>query len=240
MKKNLAIILAGGTGNRIRSELPKQFFLLEGKTILQHTLEKFELHPEIHEIFLVCHPDFLERAIAIVQTSDYRKVSQFLAGGKTRQDSSRIGVTAADPGDFENVLIHDAARPFISHDIIDQLLEKLGTYSAVNVAIPSADTIIEINASNHIKAVPDRQFLRRVQTPQAFKLQLIRRAHDLALQKNIIDATDDCSLVFKLQLADILVVPGSETNIKITYPDDLDMAAKILEKSRENKNKKNS
>ncbi|HLP44446.1 MAG TPA: 2-C-methyl-D-erythritol 4-phosphate cytidylyltransferase [Candidatus Kapabacteria bacterium] len=226
--KNLALILAGGSGKRIDGVVPKQFLLLDGQTILQHSIDKFENHPCIDQIFIVIHGDFLDRTKEIVRGSGYRKVVKILKGGETRQDSSRIGVTAANPGEYQNVLIHDAARPFVSKTIIDNTLAALETHSAVNVAIPSSDTIIEINHDHYIKSVPDRTYLRRVQTPQAFKLDLIQKAHCLALENNITNATDDCSLILKLDLAPIYVVEGSERNIKITYPLDLQFAQNIL------------
>ncbi|MCU0286215.1 MAG: 2-C-methyl-D-erythritol 4-phosphate cytidylyltransferase [Acidobacteria bacterium] len=227
MKKNLAIILAGGLGSRLDGILPKQFFLLAGKTILQHSFEKFENHPGIDHIIIVIHGDYLDRTQKIIVESGCKKIINVLKGGETRQDSSRIGVTAISPGHYENILIHDAARPLVSKEIIDNILAALDTHSAVNVAIPSPDTIIEIDPGNYIKNVPDRAYLRKVQTPQAFKLELIRQAHHLALENNITNATDDCSLVLKLNLAPVYVVPGSEKNIKITYPLDLQLAQNI-------------
>lgn len=236
--KNLAIILAGGSGSRIDGALPKQFLLLGGKTILQHSIERFENHPYITHIFIVIHGDFLDRTREIIRGSGYKKVVKILKGGETRQDSSRIGVTAANLGDYESVLIHDAARPFVSKEIIDNILATLETHSSVNVAVPSPDTVIEIDADNFIKNVPDRKYLRRVQTPQAFKLDLIQKAHRLALENNITDATDDCSLILKLNLAPIYVVEGSERNIKITYSQDLYLAKNILDlESKDNKNR---
>ena len=154
---------------------------------------------------------------------------KILDGGDTRQDSSRIGVTAAGHETYGKVLIHDAARPFVSKEIIDHMLAKLDTCTAVNVAIPSPDTIIEIDDRDFIKDVPDRRNLRRVQTPQGFRLPLIREAHRLALENDITNATDDCSLILRLNLAPVCVIEGSPLNIKITYPVDLQMAEKILE-----------
>jgi 2-C-methyl-D-erythritol 4-phosphate cytidylyltransferase len=228
MKKNLAIILAGGTGNRIEGDLPKQFLTLAGKTILQHSIEKFETHPYIDHIFLVIHGEFLNNAGEIVRKSGHKKVVKILKGGQTRQESSRIGVTAAAPGEYENVLVHDAARPFVSKKIIDDILTALNTYAAVNIAISSPDTIIEINHKNLVKNVPDRKYLRRVQTPQGFKWDLIQKAHQLALEKGITNATDDCSLILTFKLADTYVVEGSPLNIKITYPLDIQIAEKFL------------
>jgi 2-C-methyl-D-erythritol 4-phosphate cytidylyltransferase len=228
MKKNLAIILAGGTSSRIDGDLPKQFFTLAGKTILQHSIEKFEHHPCIDHIFLVIHEKFLNKAEEIVRKSGHKKVVKILPGGQTRQESSRIGVTAANPGEYENVLIHDAARPFVSKKNIDDIFAALNTYEAVNIAVPSPDTIIEINDKNLVKNIPDRKYLRRVQTPQGFKWDLIQKAHQLALEKGITNATDDCSLILTFKLADIYVVEGSEKNIKITYHWDLQIAEKMI------------
>ncbi len=228
-KKNLAIILAGGTGSRIDESLPKQFFLLDGRPILRYTIEKFEHFPLIDDIFLVTNGEFIRQTEEVVRDGGFRKVRKILKGGETRQDSSRIGVTAAKPGEYENVFIHDAARPFVSPKVLSRLLEALETYSAVNLGIPSPDTIVEVDENGFTRSVPDRRYLRRVQTPQAFKLDLIRKAHLLALEKQVIKATDDCSLILRLDLAPIYVVDGSNLNIKITYPIDLHLAQKVVE-----------
>ena len=232
MKKNLAIILAGGSGSRIKQDLPKQFLMLGDKTILQKSIEAFENHPAITHIFLVIHEEYVHKAGELVQAGGYKKVLNILPGGPARQDSSRIGVMAAPPYEYENILIHDAARPFVTKKIIDDILDALETFSAVNVAIPSADTIIEIDDKNRVKKIPDRKYLRRVQTPQAFKSELIRRAHLLAQEKGITNATDDCGLVLELDLAEIVVVEGSPANIKITYPEDILIAERMIANER--------
>jgi 2-C-methyl-D-erythritol 4-phosphate cytidylyltransferase len=228
MKKNLVIILAGGSGSRFTEKLPKQFFTIKGRFILAHTIDKFKTHPLIHDIFVVTNSEYYKLSDEIVRTADCDKGLKLLIGGATRQDSSRIGVMAADPGEYENVLIHDAARPFVSQTIIDDIIEALNRFSAVNTAIPCADTIVEVDGDNLIKHVPDRGVLRRVQTPQAFKPPLIRKAHRLAVENGINNATDDCSLVLKFKLAPVYVVDGSEENIKITYPLDLQIARQMM------------
>lgn len=240
MKKNLAIILAGGTGSRIDGDLPKQFLTLAGKPILHHTIKKFDAHPRIHHIFLVTNGEFVDKSREIVRGGGFKKVVKIMKGGATRQESSRLGVTAADPGIYENLLIHDAARPFVSTKIIDDILAKLDIYAAVNVAVPSPDTIITVDDANLVKDVPDRRYLRRVQTPQGFKTALMQGAHRLALEHNIANATDDCSLILKLDLASVYVVDGSPWNIKITYPMDLQMAEKIMELQNEDAQKSNN
>jgi len=228
MKKNLAIILAGGSGSRIKQEIPKQFLMLGNRTILQHSITRFENHPAISSIYIVIHKDFTNKTRDIISKSNFKKVVNVLPGGQTRQDSSRIGVSAAAPHEFDNILIHDAARPLVTKEIIDRILKALEKYDAINVAIPTPDTMIEIDDTNRVKHVLERSHLRRVQTPQAFKGELIVRAHRLAIQKGISNATDDCSLILELNLGEIYVVDGSPTNIKITYPEDIPIAEKII------------
>ena len=231
MRKNLAIILSGGEGIRLNKKTPKQFLKIADKSIIEYTIERFEFHALIDHVYIVTNPEYYDQTLKIVNMRDYKKVKKVLKAGKTRQESSRIGVFSAE-NNYENVLIHDAVRPFISNEIIENVLKELETYSAVNVAIPSNDTIIEINEKNLIKKIPDRKFLRRVQTPQAFKLSLIQRAHKLAIENNIKDATDDCFLVIKFKLSEVFVVNGSEFNIKITYPMDINIAREIIKKSK--------
>ncbi len=240
MGKNLALILAGGTGSRMSdgTNLPKQFLELEGKTILQHSIESFENHPGIHCIFVVTHAEYFDRTVEIIRECHYQKVVDILRGGETRQDSSCIGVLAAGPDDFENILIHDAARPFISNEIIDSILEKLTVYPAVNIGVPSSDTILEVDDNNIIKNVPNRNYLRRAQTPQSFKLKLIQQAHRLAKEHGVKGSSDDCMLILKFNLAPVYVVEGDPLNIKITYPIDLVFAEKIRQAIRDKNEKK--
>jgi len=226
--KNLAIILAGGSGSRLKQETPKQFLKLAGKLIIEHTIEKFENHEDIDSIFVVTNPMYYEKTVEIVEKNNYKKVRKILKGGKTRQESSYIGISAASD-EFENVLIHDAVRPFISKEIIDEIIEKLNDYSAIDVAIPSPDTIIKVDDKNIIKDIPERKYLRRGQTPQAFKLKFVKKAHNLAIKDNFLNATDDCSLILKYGLSEIYVVDGSDFNIKITYPIDIHIADKIFQ-----------
>jgi len=235
MKKNLAIILAGGAGLRFKEETPKQFLKLAGKLIIEHTLEKFEDHLAIDDIFIVTNSDYYQKTQEVVEKNNYKKVKKILNGGSSRQESSEIGLIAGE-GDYENVFLHDAVRPFISKEIINEMLKKLKKYESIDVAIPSPDTIIQINSDQVIKDIPDRSYLRRGQTPQAFKLKTILKAHRLARKKGITNATDDCSLILKLKLADTYVVEGSNFNVKITYPIDIHIADKIFQLRNETLN----
>ena len=226
MSKNYAIILASGSGSRYGNELPKQFVKIAGKTILEHTIEIFENAPEIDNICVVITPEYRYVAENILLKNNYKKVVSLLNGGETRKDSSFIGISSIVEEDA-NVIIHDCARPFLSQRIIKDCVEALKNYDAIDVAIPTADTIIEVDEKNTIKNIPVRANLRRGQTPQCFKLSVIKKAHELS--KNDKNFTDDCGLIVKYNLCDVYVVEGEIENIKITYPSDIYMADRLFQ-----------
>ena len=225
--KNVALILASGTGERFGLNIPKQFYELNGKTILEHSIEAFETHNSIDEIVLVTNPDFRDLTQEILDKNQYKKITKLLNGGKTRVESSYIGTSNIEDG--VNVLIHDAVRPFVDKGIIDRNIEALKTYNAVGTAINSSDTIIQIDENGFITQIPNRKFLKRIQTPQSFKSELIKQAHKLALKDESATFTDDCGLVVKYNIDKIFVVEGSENNIKITTKEDLNVVKNILE-----------
>ena len=224
--KNIAIILASGTGNRYGSEIPKQFVKIAGKTILEHTIEIFEKAEDINEILIVITPEYRHFAEEILVKNNYKKVAKLLNGGETRKESSYIGISAIEESEA-NVIIHDCARPFLTQKIIKDCIEALKKYNAVDVAIPSADTIIKVDENNVIQHIPQRAKLRRGQTPQCFKLSTIKKAHQLS--KNDTNFTDDCGLIVKYNLGEVFVVEGDVENIKVTYPSDIFMADKLFQ-----------
>ena len=217
--KNIAIILASGTGTRFGNNIPKQFCKIKDKTVIEMSVEAFQKNNNIDEIIVVSNPEYIENTTELV--IDYSKVKKVITGGATRQESSYNGVFSVEDNNC-NVLIHDCARPFISQEIINSCVAALNKYNAVNVAVESSDTIIVVDEKNIIKSVPERKTLRRCQTPQCFEINLIKKAHNMAKENNFTSATDDCSLILKYNLADIYVVEGSSNNIKITYPEDID------------------
>jgi len=225
--KNIALILASGTGERFGLNIPKQFYEINGKTILEYSIEAFESHEKIDEIILVTNPMFRDLTQEILDKNNYKKITKVLNGGKTRVESSYIGTKDIDNG--VNVLIHDAVRPFVYKEIIDRNIEALNKYNAVGTAINSSDTIIQIDDNGFITQIPNRKYLRRIQTPQSFKSELIKQAHKLALEDTSAVFTDDCGLVIKYNLDKIFIVDGSENNIKITTKDDLNIVKNILE-----------
>lgn len=220
--KTYAIILASGTGSRYGSDLPKQFTFLGDKLIIEYPLDTFENSDSIDEILLVVPNDYIDLAKNIVSKNNYKKVKNVISGGKTRKDSSYNAISYLKDEEAV-VLIHDGVRPFVSQKIIADCISALQQYDAIGVAIDTTDTIIEVE-DNFIKAIPERRSLKRIQTPQGFKLSVIRKAHELA--KNDSNFTDDCGLVVKYGLADVYIVEGSNKNIKLTYPEDLYIAEK--------------
>ena len=226
--KNIAIILSSGSGERTGLDIPKQFFKIAGKTVLEHTLDIFEKHNEIDEIILVSNINYISLTQNLVLNNNYKKVSKILIGGRTRRESSYIGISSINDEDA-NVLIHDAVRPFLNPKIITKCLSALEKYDAVDVAIESADTLIKVNSDHIIEDIPDRNMLRRGQTPQAFNLKIIRKAHELANKKDNISVTDDCGLILKFGLCKIFVVDGDDFNHKITYPIDVAIADKLFQ-----------
>ncbi len=225
--KYYAIILASGTGTRSGLNIPKQFYKIKNKTLLEYSIEAFENNSKIDSIIVVSNPDFMDLTKEILNKNNYKKAKKLVAGGKTRQESSYNGIFAIEETKAK-VLIHDAVRPFISDEIINSCIYALDKYDAVNVAIECSDTIIEVDDKNCIKNVPNRKTLRRCQTPQCFDLSLIKKAHNLAKEDKTFTATDDCSLILHNNLADIYVVEGSVNNIKITYPSDLKIAQEFI------------
>lgn len=213
-KKVYAIILAGGASQRFGMDIPKQFIKLSGKTVLEHTLDVFENHPLVDEIYLVVNPEYKIMTEEIVMRNSYRKVTKILNGGKTRQESSKAGVRAV-PDENSFILIHDAVRPFISEKVITNVLEKLLDCESADVAIPATDTIIKVRG-DVIDDIPNRNELKLGQTPQGFRTKIIKKAYEL-FEQNPVEVTDDCGLILKYNLGKIGVVQGERFNIKLTY-----------------------
>jgi 2-C-methyl-D-erythritol 4-phosphate cytidylyltransferase len=225
----VGVILAGGTGTRVGLHIPKQLVKVAGKPILEHTLALFDEAPEIDELIVLMPPDHIESAREIVARAGLHKVTQILAGGATRNATTRIALDAI-PYDDCKVLFHDAVRPLLEPGIITGCVAALDTHDAVDVAIPSADTIIAVDENDVITGIPPRDRLRRGQTPQGFRIATIRRAYQLAAQDPAFEATDDCGVVLRyLPEVPIVVVPGSEQNLKVTHPIDLFIADKLFQ-----------
>ena len=228
--RNVAVVLAGGTGTRVGLNIPKQLIKIAGKPIIEHTIAAMQQSPLIDEIVVMMAPGFLDEVRAIVRRGEYNKVSQILEGADTRNETTAAALAAL--GDAEcNVLLHDAVRPLVSQTIIAANVEALQTYAAVDTAIPSADTVIQVAAADgRLDDVLPRHLLRRGQTPQSFRLSTIRAAYANAASDPNFTATDDCTVVLRyLPEVPIAVVPGHERNMKVTEPIDVYIADKLFQ-----------
>ncbi|SPL95277.1 2-C-methyl-D-erythritol 4-phosphate cytidylyltransferase [[Actinomadura] parvosata subsp. kistnae] len=221
------MLLAGGVGQRVGLGTPKQLIEVAGRTIIEHSLAVFEAAPEIDEIVVLMTPGYADRVREIVARGGYRKVSKVVDGGSSRTESTWRALAALG-ADECNVLLHDAVRPLLEPRIITECVRALETHEAVNVAIPSSDTVLVATPEGAIGEVLDRSRLRRSQTPQCFRLSVIRRAYELAMADPGFagrPATDDCGVVLRyLPEVPIHLVAGSERNIKVTHPADLHIA----------------
>jgi 2-C-methyl-D-erythritol 4-phosphate cytidylyltransferase len=226
--RNIAVILASGSGVRFGAPTPKQFLKLAGKTVLEHALDVFERHAGIDEIIIVGNADNLLLTNEIINRTGYRKVGKVVAGGSTRQQSSAAGIAAVE-GDGHKVLVHDAVRPLLDPATIDRCLDALDRGDAVDTAIPASDTIIRVRDDSTIDEIPDRSRLWLGQTPQAFRSGVLRKAHALAKDEPELKVTDDCGLVLHYGLGAVEVVAGDVNNIKITYPSDIYLADRIFQ-----------
>ena len=225
MQKVYGIILAGGSGERLGFDIPKQFVKIAGKTVIEHTIDIFERHPLIDHIIIVVNPDFRFLMEEILLKNNYKKVIKILNGGITRRESSYIGISSIEEDDAI-VLIHDAVRPFVNERIINESIEAAKKYGAVDVAIPSVDTIIKVDDDMFIEDIPPRRYMMKGQTPQSFRLSLIREAHEKVKEEKV---TDDCSLIVKGGFGKVYVVRGEERNIKLTYPEDIFLMERIFQ-----------
>jgi len=241
--KNISVILAGGTGSRFGSDIPKQFAKLAGKTIIEHTLDVFEENELIDEICIVIKKEWMHKIEDIVLKGRYKKVKKIINGGSERKDSSLSAINsylADNLKDIPNLIFHDAVRPFVSDRIIENVIEALAHHEAIDVAIPATDTIIKVE-NKIIQSIPDRNYMMQGQTPQAFKLDVIKKAYDIAETDDNFTPTDDCGIIKKyLKDTNIFVVEGDITNMKITHRQDLDIADKIFQSKTVENNYKHS
>jgi ribitol-5-phosphate 2-dehydrogenase (NADP+) / D-ribitol-5-phosphate cytidylyltransferase len=217
--KTTALILAGGVGERFGSEIPKQFVNLNGKPVIQHSIETLKKSGLIDSIIIVC----LESWVDFCQQFGADKV---VIGGKTRNESTFNGLLAC-PLNTKFVLIHDAVRPFLDINIIKRCLDAIKTHKAVDTSINITDTIIEIDNSNQILSIPDRRKLKRGQTPQVFEFETILKAYQTTSWDKMI-LSDDIGLLQK-QGIPCITVEGSEWNMKITTAPDLFIAERIMQ-----------
>ena len=234
--KTVAIIPAGGSGKRIGGNLAKQYLFLGGVPLLVHTLMTFQESSVIDDIFLVVPEGDLEHVRKmIVEMYGLSKVSRILAGGRERQESVRNGLDAVG-ADHDIVVIHDVVRPFISEELIQQVVLEALKEKAVTTGVPVKDTVKAVDIGGWVRETLSRDSLWLTQTPQAFERQVIKKAHQKAYEDHFY-GTDDAALVERMGTR-VKMIPGSYDNIKITTVDDLILGEVLLERQRARVNSK--
>ena len=224
-----AIIPAGGIGRRMGLPQPKQFSILAGLPLIVHTIRAFHETAVVREIILVVPEEHLHFAEELVARHRLSRVRKVVAGGRLRQDSVAAGLAQVSD-DCQCVLVHDGARPLIDPALIEECAERAYEFGAAMLAVPVKDTLKAVDSSLQIQGTVDREGMWQAQTPQAARLDLMRQAF-AAASRDGFNGTDEASLLERIAVP-VMVVEGSERNIKITRPDDLEIAEALLKEQR--------
>lgn len=226
--KVAAIVAAAGKGERLKSKVHKPFVVLGKEPILLHALRVLDNSNRIGEIIVAAHQVDIPKARLLLKKARLKKFKDIVAGGKRRMDSVKNGLAAISE-DVDYVIIHDGCRPFIDNKMISSVLDAAEIFGAAIVGVPVKPTIKEVEKGNFVAATLKREALVDVQTPQAFRKDILLRAYDRAFAEGVAgaDATDDAALVERLGIK-VKVVDGSYRNIKITTPEDLRYAKMLM------------
>lgn len=223
-----AIIPAAGMGLRMRSQVSKPYLLLDGKPILAHTLEVFETVKEVQEVTVVAHPDDLDYCREeVLGAYGFKKVLRLVPGGKERQDSVYHALKALQQeDDIGIILVHDGVRPFITPEQIRRVIKAARSHGGAILGLPAQDTLKRVNPQKKVIHTLDRKDIWQIQTPQGFQADLLRRAFVEAYSRNFY-GTDEAALLEEIG-HQVAVIPGDPWNLKITTPEDLQLAEALL------------
>ncbi len=226
---NIALIIAGGSGQRMHREIPKQFLNVRGKPVIVYTLEAFQQHPNIDRIVVVCIEGWETILEAYCRQYKITKLEGIVKGGENGQASIRNGVMyiASRHADDDLILVHDAIRPMVSHDIISDCIRVAKQYGNAVTVIPCMEAILRTKDGNVSDAQVLRSELMRTQTPQAATVKCLAEAHREAMARGITASIATCTLLIELGQT-VHFSFGSEKNIKITTGDDLDIFKALL------------
>ena len=226
---NIGLVIAGGSGNRMHQDIPKQFITVHERPVIVYTLEAFQNHPEIDAIAVVCIEGWEQVLWAYAKQFNITKLKYVVPGGKNGQDSIRNGVYELekhyDKDDI--VLIHDAIRPMVSAEIISDCINKTRKYGDAITVIPCAEAMMQTEDGMVSTGSYPRDNLKRTQTPQGFRLGEICDLHREALSKGITGSVASCTLMTELGRK-VYFSQGSEKNIKLTTVDDIDIFKALL------------
>ncbi len=223
---NVAVILAGGKGLRLGGQIPKQMLILGDKPVISWSVDTFHKVNIIDKIIIVSEKNLIDDMKSIFNKNDYPKIVSFIEGGTERSDSSYNAIMSEEFKDDDIILFHDAARPFISAEIIEDIIREVRISGACGTYVPSTDTIALVNNSI-VETIPDRKTVYSAQTPQGFRYHLIKKAHEFQKQIKKTTITDDVSLVYNMGF-NVSVITGSSNNIKITTELDFKFAEYLI------------
>jgi len=223
-----AIIAAAGVGLRMQSQIAKPYLLLAGRPILAHTLEVFENVREVQEVTVVAHPDDLEYCREeVIAPYGFKKVLRLVPGGKERQDSVYHALKALKQEDgLDIILVHDGVRPFVHPEQIRQVIKAARSHGGAILGVPAQDTLKRVNPQGKVIHTLDRKDIWQIQTPQGFQADLLWRAFIEAYSRNFY-GTDEASLLEEMG-QQVAVIQGDLRNLKITTPEDLELAEALL------------
>lgn len=236
MSKTIAIVLSGGKGKRMASDISKQYMLLDGKPILFYTLQSFD-KSNIDEVLLVVgegDEEYVRKEI--VDKYNIKKVTSMVAGGKERYNSVYNALSFIEDNYKANedtyVLVHDGARPFIQSEDINKMIEEVKLEECCIMGVKTKDTIKISTNDNYIESTPIRSNVWQIQTPQAFRFSILKKSYDEIIGYNDSTITDDSMVVERTTNRRIKLIEGKYTNIKITTPEDLKIGLSILNKNQ--------
>lgn len=226
---NIALIIAGGKGQRMQQEIPKQFLNVNDKPVIIYTLEAFQSHPDIDAIGVVCVDGWHDILRAYARQYKITKLEWVVSGGDNGQASIRNGVFHAEKlyGPEDIILVHDAIRPMVSHEIISDCIVQCRRYGSAVAVVPCNTVALRRTTQETSSEVVPRDKLALTQTPQAFPIKELAEAHRRALELGITNSIASCTLMVELG-GTLHFSIGAETNIKLTTPDDLKIFKALL------------
>jgi len=203
----------------------KQFMLLEGAPILIHTIRKFDACPSVSEVVVALRPDDMDWVREMIASERLSRPVRLVAGGDSRQQSVENALASLDDG-VDLVAVHDAVRPFVEIDAIESVIREAAECGAAIIGVVPVDTVKRVH-KNKVRATLPREHLILTQTPQVFQYALLKRAFEKAAEDGFV-GTDEASLVERMEEVEVSVVQGSDRNIKITKPGDMELARLFL------------
>lgn len=234
---NIALLIAGGSGNRMGQDIPKQFMHVDGCPIIIHTMQCFQKHPDISAIAVVCLKGWETVLQSYANQFSIDKLKWIFPGGNSGMESIHNGIYGlqeAGCDDEDLVLIHDSVRPLLSQDIISSNIAICKAYGYAITGIQCREAILESHDGFTTKTSIPRDTLIRTQTPQTFRLKNIINVHEIAKQKGIADSVASCTLIAEInEDLEMHIVPGSEKNIKITTVEDLEILKALMHTSKD-------